>query len=42
MADPYGERTVRLESPVSGYVVGLNYMPIVNQGDALLHIGLPA
>ncbi|MEJ7663087.1 MAG: hypothetical protein WKG07_27865 [Hymenobacter sp.] len=30
-----------LESPVNGYVVGLNYMPVVNQGDALLHIGLP-
>ncbi|AWM34767.1 succinylglutamate desuccinylase/aspartoacylase family protein [Hymenobacter nivis] len=42
VADPYGERTVRLESPVSGFVVGLNYMPIVNQGDALVHIGLPA
>jgi len=39
--DPYGEMAVRLESPVSGYVVGLNHMPVVNQGDALLHIGLP-
>ncbi|MFD1468770.1 succinylglutamate desuccinylase/aspartoacylase family protein [Hymenobacter caeli] len=41
VADPYGERAVRLESPVSGYVVGLNHMPVVNQGDALLHLALP-
>jgi predicted deacylase len=41
VADPYGQQAVRLESPVSGYVIGLNYMPVVNQGDALLHIGVP-
>ena len=41
VADPYGERAVRLESPVSGYVVGVNHMPVVNQGDALLHLALP-
>ena len=41
VADPYGQQTVRLESPVSGYVIGLNYMPVVNQGDALLHIAVP-
>ena len=41
VADPYGEQAVRLESPISGYVIGLNYMPVVNQGDALLHLGVP-
>ena len=41
VADPYGQQSVRLESPVSGYVIGLNYMPVVNQGDALLHIAVP-
>ncbi len=41
VADPYGERAVRLESPMSGYVVGVNHMPVVNQGDALLHLALP-
>ena len=41
VADPYGQQTVRLESPLSGYVIGLNYMPVVNQGDALLHIAVP-
>ena len=41
VADPYGEQAVRLESPLSGYVIGLNYMPVVNQGDALLHLAVP-
>ena len=41
IADPYGQQAVRLESPVSGYVIGLNHMPVVNQGDALLHIAVP-
>ncbi|MBC6988159.1 succinylglutamate desuccinylase/aspartoacylase family protein [Hymenobacter sp. BT491] len=40
VADPYGEMAVRLESPVAGYIVGINHMPVVNQGDALLHIGM--
>ena len=41
VADPYGERAVRLQAPLSGYVIGLNHMPVVNQGDALLHIAVP-
>lgn len=39
VADPYGEHSVRLESPVAGYIIGLNHMPVVNQGDALVHVG---
>lgn len=38
ITDPYGEMEVRLNAPASGYIIGLNNMPIVNQGDALLHI----
>ncbi|WP_317128392.1 MULTISPECIES: succinylglutamate desuccinylase/aspartoacylase family protein [Hymenobacter] len=41
VADPYGEGTVRLETPTAGYVIGLNHMPVVNQGDALVHIAWP-
>jgi predicted deacylase len=41
VADPYGEQAVRLESPVSGYIIGMNHMPVVNQGDALLHVAVP-
>ena len=41
VSDPYGLQSVRLESPLNGYVIGLNFMPVVNQGDALLHIAVP-
>ncbi|MDO6389943.1 M14 family metallopeptidase [Pontibacter sp. BT731] len=38
ITDPYGEMEVRLNAPAAGYIVGLNNMPVVNQGDALMHI----
>ncbi|MBF9252014.1 succinylglutamate desuccinylase/aspartoacylase family protein [Pontibacter sp. 172403-2] len=38
ITDPYGEMEARLNASATGYVVGLNNMPVVNQGDALLHI----
>lgn len=38
ITDPYGEMEVRLNAPAAGYVVGINNMPVVNQGDALLHM----
>ncbi|WP_114782492.1 succinylglutamate desuccinylase/aspartoacylase family protein [Botryobacter ruber] len=38
ITDPYGEMEVRITSPAAGYIIGLNNMPVVNQGDALLHI----
>jgi predicted deacylase len=41
VSDPYGLQSVRLESPMSGYVIGFNNMPVVNQGDALLHLAVP-
>jgi predicted deacylase len=39
VSDPYGYATHPITSHVSGYVVGVNNMPVVNQGDAILHIG---
>ena len=39
VSDPYGYATHPITSHVSGYVVGINNMPVVNQGDAVLHIG---
>ncbi|WP_347158007.1 succinylglutamate desuccinylase/aspartoacylase family protein [Pontibacter chitinilyticus] len=38
ITDPYGEMEVRVNAPATGYVIGLNNMPVVNQGDALLHM----
>jgi predicted deacylase len=40
IADPYGRMSVRIKAPRAGYVIGLNRMPVVNQGDALLHLGI--
>jgi hypothetical protein len=40
LTDPFGEFKEQIKSPSSGYVIGLNNNPVVNAGDALLHIGL--
>jgi predicted deacylase len=38
ITDPYGEMEVKVTAPAAGYIIGLNNMPVINQGDALLHI----
>jgi predicted deacylase len=40
ITDPYGSLKVAVKSNKNGYVIGINNMPVVNAGDALLHIGL--
>jgi len=40
ITDPFGEYKEQIKSPVMGYVVGLNNNPVVNAGDALLHVGM--
>jgi len=40
MTDPFGEFKEEIKSPATGYVVGLNNIPVVNAGDALMHIGV--
>jgi predicted deacylase len=40
LTDPFGEFKELVKSPSKGYVVGLNNNPVVNAGDALLHIGM--
>jgi predicted deacylase len=42
MTDPFGEFKEEIKSPITGYVVGLNNIPVVNAGDALMHIGVDA
>jgi hypothetical protein len=39
ITDPFGSFKEILKSPSDGYVVGLNNNPVVNAGDALLHLG---
>jgi len=40
ICDPYGEVEHHILAPHTGYIVGINNQPVINQGDALIHIGL--
>ena len=40
LTDPFGEFKEEIKSPITGYIVGLNNIPVVNAGDALMHIGV--
>jgi hypothetical protein len=40
ITDPYNHYRVDINSPTSGFVIGLNYTPVINAGDALVHIGI--
>ncbi len=39
ITDPYGQFEKKIKSPMDGVVIGLNNYPVVNMGDALMHIG---
>ncbi len=39
ITDPFGQFEKKIKAPISGVVLGLNNFPVVNMGDALLHIG---
>ncbi len=39
ITDPYGEFEKKVKSPSSGYIICINYHPLVNQGEALFNIG---
>ncbi len=38
--NPFGQTEDKVFSPENGYIVGINNQPVVNQGDALIHIGM--
>lgn len=40
ITDPYGTVKVPVKSPRNGYIIGHNNMPVINNGDALFHIGV--
>lgn len=40
ISDPYGDFEIKLKAPASGYVVGINNYPVINQGDPILHLGM--
>lgn len=39
ISDPYGEMEVELRAPFDGFIVGVNNQPVINEGDALIHVG---
>lgn len=38
--NPFGGEEIKIISATNGYIVGINNRPVVNQGDALIHIGI--
>ena len=40
ITDPFGEFKEEVEASQAGYVIGLNNGPVINAGDALVHLGM--
>lgn len=40
ITDPFGEFKEKILAKETGYVIGLNNIPVVNAGDALMHLGM--
>jgi uncharacterized protein len=40
IVSPFGKTEEKIISPTNGYIVGINNHPVVNEGDALIHIGI--
>ena len=40
ICNPFGNIEHKVLATVDGYIVGMNNQPVVNQGDALIHIGM--
>ena len=38
LADPFGDADTPVVSPIAGLIIGRSNLPVVNQGDALMHI----
>ena len=39
ITDTYGETSVKVIAPNDGYIIAINYFPIINRGEAIFHIG---
>ncbi|MEH0153813.1 succinylglutamate desuccinylase/aspartoacylase family protein [Limibacter armeniacum] len=39
VSDPFGEYEKTVRAPHAGYVIAVNYNPVVNRGEALVHLG---
>jgi uncharacterized protein len=38
IGDPFGQSITDVKSPEKGYIIGVNNMPVINAGDALVHL----
>lgn len=39
ISDPYGQIKIPVKAPWNGYVIGINNLPVINVGEALIHLG---
>lgn len=39
LCSPFGNAEEKILAPGTGYIIGINNQPVVNQGDALIHLG---
>lgn len=39
ITDPFGNEQFKVKANRSGYIIGLNFTPVIHKGDALMHIG---
>lgn len=40
ITDPFGEQMEKITAPQNGFIIAINTHPVINQGDALMHIGV--
>ncbi|MBT1703523.1 succinylglutamate desuccinylase/aspartoacylase family protein [Chryseosolibacter indicus] len=40
ITDPFGEFKEEVKATETGYIIGLNNSPVINAGDALMHLGM--
>ncbi|MDQ3073407.1 MAG: succinylglutamate desuccinylase/aspartoacylase family protein [Bacteroidota bacterium] len=40
ITDPFGDYKVKVTAPADGYIICINYNPVVSRGDALMHVGM--
>jgi len=39
LADPYGVSELKLIAPEDCFIIGINNQPVINEGDAIMHLG---
>jgi predicted deacylase len=40
ITDPFGEFKQKVLATTTAYIIGLNNSPVINAGDALVHLGM--